>query len=119
MPRPTTATLTLTAASAASSSWISLNTHQENFGVGFAIEKSGVGVAPVINVEGTMQDILVSGSVASTRAFALASAVTTSSVGTNVAGSVTFPVLALRISTISGGSGASTLRFSVIQTGKH
>ena len=38
--------------------------------------------------------------------------------GTNVAGQVTFPVAAIRISTISGGSGASVLSFSVIQTGK-
>ena len=120
MARFTSQTLSVTGTPPAADSggWISLNTRQDNFFVGFSIEKSDVGVAPVINVEGTMQDVLASGSVAATRIFALASAVATSAVGTNVAGQVTFPVAAIRISTISDGSGASTLRFTVIQTGK-
>ena len=118
MARFTTQTLTTSDAAASAGGWISLNTRQDNFFVGFSIEKSDVGVAPVVNVEGTMQDVLSSASVAATRIFALASAVSTSAVGTNVAGQVTFPIAAVRISTISGGSGASTLRFTVIQTGK-
>ncbi len=117
MGRPTTVTLTTSDAAASSSGWIPLNTFQREFNIGFAIQKSDVGVAPVINVEGTMQDLGVDASVASGKIFALASAVATSSVGTNVAGQVTFPVAAMRISTISGGSGASTLAFTVIQTG--
>ena len=121
MARLTTKTLTTTSVvpGTSASGWIALNTRQDNFFVGFSIEKSDVGVAPVINVEGTMQDVLSSASVATTRIFALASAVTTSSVGTNVAGQVTFPVAAVRIATISDGSGAVTLRFNVIQTGKY
>ncbi len=116
----TTKTLTSTSVVPGTSAtgWIPLNIHQENFFVGFSIEKSDVGVAPVINVEGTMQDVLASGSVATTRIFALASAVTTSAVGTNVAGQITFPIAAVRIATISDGSGSTTLRFNVIQTGK-
>ena len=110
--------LSMTTAVASSGGWIPLNIHQENFNVGFAIRKSGVGVAPVINLEGTMVNVLSDASVATTRIFALASAVSTSAVGTNVAGQVTFPVAAIRISTISGGSGASVLSFSVIQAGK-
>ena len=121
MSRVTTRTLTTTSVVPGTSAtgWISLNTRQDNFFVGFSIEKSDVGVAPVINVEGTMQDILASGSVATTRIFALASAVTTSAVGTNVAGQITFPVAAVRIATISDGSGAVTLRFNVIEAGKY
>ena len=119
MSRTTEKTLTTSDAAASSTGWVSLNTFQENFSVGFAVRKSGVGVAPVINLEGTMQDVLAEGSVASTKVFALASAVATSTVGTNVAGQITFPVAAVRLSTISGGSGASTLTLSVIETGKH
>ncbi len=118
MARSTTVNLIMGTPVASSSGWISLNTRQENFNVGFSIEHIGHGGAPVINVEGTMQDVLVSASVAAVKVFALASAVTTETIGTNVAGQVTFPVAAIRISTISGGSAASTLRFTVIQTGK-
>ena len=117
MGRPTVQTLVTSDAAASSSGWIPLNTFQREFNIGFSIEKADVGVAPVINVEGTMQDVTVSASVSTTRVFALASAVSTSAVGTNVAGQVTFPIAAMRISTISGGSGASTLRFTILQTG--
>jgi len=121
MARVTTKTLTTTSVVPGTSAtgWISLNTRQDNFFVGFSIEKSDVGVAPVINVEGTMQDVLASASVATTKIFALASAVATSAVGTNVAGQVTFPVVAVRIATISDGSGSSTLKFNVLQAGKY
>lgn len=119
MARETTQDLTTSDAAASSSGWIPLNTHQENFNIGFAIRKSGVGVAPVINLEGTMFDLGVDSSVATTRIFALVSSVATSSVGTNVAGQITFPIAAIRVSTISGGSGASTLTLSVIEAGKH
>ena len=119
MSGPTSVTLTMGTPVASSSGWIPLNFFQENFNVGFSIEHLGNEEAPVVNVEGTMQDVLVDASVAAARVFALASAVTTGTVGTNVAGQVTFPVAALRISTITGGSGASTLRFTVIQAGKH
>jgi len=119
MAGPTTVDLTMGAAVVSSSGWIPLNMFQENFNVGFSIQHIGSGGAPVVNVEGTMQNVLVSASVAAVKVFALASAVTTETIGTNVAGQVTFPVAALRISTISGGSGASTLRFTVLQTGKY
>lgn len=119
MSGPTKVDLIMGTPVASSSGWIPLNMHQENFNVGFSIEHIGHGGAPVVNVEGTMQNVLVSGSVAAVSVFALASAITTEVIGTNVAGQVTFPVAALRISTISGGSGASTLRFTVLQTGKY
>jgi hypothetical protein len=118
MGRPTLKTLVASAADTTSTGWISLNTNQENFHVGFSIRHLGPGVAPVLNVEGTMQDVLVDGSVAAANAFALISAVETSIVGTNVAGELTFPVAAVRLSTISGGSANSTLEFNVVQAGK-
>ncbi len=119
MAGPTSVTLIMGTPVASSSGWIPINIHQENFNVGFSIEHIGHGGAPVVNVEGTMQNVLVDASVAAVRVFALASAVTTETIGTNVAGQVTFPVAAMRISTISGGSAASTLRLTVIQTGKY
>ena len=120
MARIETKVLTTSDAAASSTGWIVLNTRQENFHVGFSVRKSGAGVAPVINIEGVVeQDPLDEASVASTKIFALASAVSTSATGTNVAGEITFPVAAVRLSTISGGSGASTLTFSVIQSGQY
>ena len=102
-----------------SSNWISLNTFQENFFFGFSIKKTDVGVAPVVNLEGTMENPLVEASVAAADVFPLVSADATSAVGTNVAGQITFPVVAVRISTISDGSGASTLTLNVLETGKY
>jgi len=120
MSGPTKVDLIMGTPVASSSGWIPLNIHQENFNVGFSIEHIGHAGAPVVNVEGTMQNVLVSGSVAAVSVFALASAITTETIGTNVAGQVTFPVAAIRISTLAGsGSGASTLRFTVLQTGKY
>jgi hypothetical protein len=120
MPRVTEKTLVITNAEAGTATgWVNLNTNQENFHVGFSVRKdSPNNVAPVINIEGTMQDILASGVVASGHYFALISAVSTDSEGTNVAGEITFPVEAVRLRTISGGSGDTTLHFYVLQSGK-
>lgn len=111
-------TLIVSAAEVTATGWIKLNTDQENFNVGFAIRKSDSGDTPVLNVEGTMQDVLTSANVVSGYYFPLISAVSTSAQGTIVAGQITFPVEALRLRTISGGSGNSTLHFSVLQAGK-
>ena len=96
-----------------------LNTFQENFFFGFSIKKTDVGVAPVVHLEGTMESPIVEASVAAVDVFPLVSSVATSAVGTNVAGQITFPVVAVRISTISDGSGASTLTLNVLETGKY
>jgi hypothetical protein len=111
--------LSITAASAASSEWIILNTFQENFFFGFSIKKTGIGVAPVVHLQGTMENPIVTPTVSATDVFSMVSAVSTSSIGTNIAGQISFPVAAVRISTISGGSGASTLTLNVLETGKY
>ena len=111
--------LSVTAASADASNWILLNIHQENFFSGFTIKKTGVGVAPVVNLDGTLENPIVEASVAAEDIFALVSGVATSVVGTNIVGQISFPVVAVRISTISDGSGASTLTLSVLETGKY
>ncbi len=111
--------LSVTAASADSSNWIVLNTFQENFFFGFSIKKTGAGTAPVVHLEGTFSNPIVEASVDSTDVFAMVSSVETAVVGTNVAGQITFPVAAVRISTISGGAGASTLTLNVLETGKY
>jgi hypothetical protein len=98
--------------------WVSLNTNQENFHIGFAIKKSDSGDTGILHVDGTLQDILVSGTVASADYFSLISAVSTSASGTNVAGEITFPVAGVRLRNVTAGSGAVRLNFKVIQTGK-
>ena len=109
--------LTLTAACADSTTWIPLNIDQMQYVVGYTIQKTGVGVAPVVHLEGTLVNTIATSLVSAAEIFALASAPATSSVGVNIIGKIAFPIAALRITTISGGSGASTLRLSVIESG--
>ena len=111
--------LSLTNASVASSNWVILNTFQPVFYFGFAIKKTGSGVAPIVHLEGTMENPLVTKTISSDDIFALVSGVSTSAIGMNVAGEITFPTAAVRISTISEGSGVSTLTLNVLETGKY
>ena len=115
--KPTTKTLAVSAAQATVTGWVPLDVFVSDVQVGYTIEAAGPGEAPVVNVEATMQNVLASGSVASTEVFAIASAVATSAIGTNVAAGVAFQVNAIRLATISGGSGANTLTFRVLQSG--
>ena len=115
--RVTTKTLTLTAATAASTDWLPTNTRVPDVQVSLAAEASLGDVAPLVRVEGTFQDVLVSASVAATRVYEIASAAATSAVGVSIVDKLDALPAAIRMSTISGGSGASTLTFSVIQTG--
>lgn len=106
------------AAPGSATGWIPLNIHQENWHVGFAIKKVGNADGPILNVDATLQNILASAAVVSADYFAVISAVSTSADGTIVAGELTFPVAAVRLRNVSGGSGATTLSFKVLQTGK-
>ncbi len=115
--RVTSKTLTLTAASADSTGWIPVNNFVPDSQVAYTVGKAGSGTAPVLRVEGTLQDVLASGSVAPTAVFGVVSAAAASATGVNIAAALQFPVNALRLSTISGGSGAATLNFTVLQTG--
>lgn len=110
--------LIVSAAGTTATGWIPLNTNQENFHVGFTIIHFGPGIAPTTHVKGTMVNTIANTSVASTRIFALVSAPPVSAVGANVVGEITFPAASIRLETISGGSGNTTLEFNVIQTGK-
>lgn len=119
MSRITEKSFAFTGAAAGSSTgWINLNTDQENFHVGFAIKKTGNADGPVLAIDGTLQDILTSATVASADYFPIVSAASVSADGTIVAGEITFPVAAVRLRNVSGGSGASTLNFKVLQAGK-
>lgn len=120
MGRITEKSFTFTGAAGGSSTgWISLNTHQENFHVGFAVKKVGNADGPILAIDGTLQDVLTSATVVSADYFPIVSAAGVSADGTIVAGEVTFPVAAIRLRNVSGGSGATTLNFKVLQTGKH
>ena len=118
MPKPVTKTLTLTGATAAQSGWIVVDTRTSDVQVSYAVEYAGAGVTPVVNVQATMQDLLVSASVPASKAFAIASAAAASANGTRIAGGLTYVVNGLRVASISGGSGASTLTLSVVQSGR-
>lgn len=118
MANITQKTLVASASDTTASGWIPINVNQENYNVGFSIRNLGPGIAPVTNVVGTYQNVLAESSVAAANTFALISAVATSSVSTFVAGELTFPIQAVRLETISGGSANATLIFTVCQTGK-
>jgi hypothetical protein len=111
-------TLPTTGGDTTATGWIPLNTHQENFHVGFSIIHFGPGKTPAMNVKGTMVNTIANTSVAAERIFPLVSAPGTNATGTIVLGEITFPIAGIRLETISGGSATSTLEFDLIQTGK-
>jgi len=111
-------TLTFTDVTGSSSGWIHLDTFESPFDVGFQVVQLGSGEAPILNIEATLQNLLTSASVAANRIFAVASAVSGLAVNESVVGALPFPVTAVRLTSIaSGGSGASTLRLGILQTG--
>ena len=115
MARTTTKTLALTAATAASTGWIPTNSRVPDVQISFAVELLS-GAALAVQVEGTFQDVLASGSVASTRIYEVASAAATSALGVSLTGNVTALPAAIRLTKPAGGS-AANLRFSVLQSG--
>lgn len=118
MAQISTRTITASADSVTATGWIPLNINQEDFHVGFSVINLGPDVVPVTHITGTMTNTIANNSVAATRIFTLVSASQTSASGTIIVGEVSFPVFAIRLGTVSDGSGTSTLEFNVAQTGK-
>lgn len=117
MSRVTEKTLSLSSASAESTGWVVTNTRVPNVRISYAVEKAGDGEAPVFRVQGTFTDVLGTSVAAPESIYTVASVVATSAAGVAIVGAVDPRPAAIRLSTISGGSGASTLTFKVLQTG--
>lgn len=117
MPRVTEKTLDLTAASAESTGWVPTNTRVPNVRISFSVEKTGDGLTPTLFVEGTFTDVLGTSVAAPESIYPLGSVAPVSAAGVAIVGEAEPRPAAIRLTTTTGGSGASTLTFKVLQTG--
>lgn len=103
-----------TTATATTMPVIPVNHYESDFKIGFGVSLTGNGTR-VFSVQHTFEDVLASANAVTNAVFFDHSAV--SGQTASIDGNYAYPIAALRLN-VASGSGAATVEFGVIQTGR-